>query len=269
MPNGEERPIAFASRTLHKNETNYAQLEKEALAIIFGVTKFHQYLYGWKFDLITDHQPLLKILDPHTGVPTLAAARLQRWALILSANQYNIEYRRSEDNANADAMSRLPSKQATEGLERNIFHFTYLDQLPLSAKDIRESTRKDSVLSTVYQYVMGGWPKHVEDEKLVQFYRRRHELSAEQGCILWGLRVVIPPGHRERLLEELHEDHPGMSRMKALARSYFWWPGLDKEIENKVKSCMACQICRNAPPLSPLHPWSVIYKHIIRRDVSE
>jgi hypothetical protein len=158
MPNGEERPIAFASRTLHQNEQNYAQLEKEALAIIFGVTKFHQYLYGRKFNLITDHQPLLKILGPYEGVPTLAAARLQRWALILSAYQYDIEYRRSEENANADAMSRLPHpKESHEGKEANIFKFSYLDHLPLLARDIRESTRKDPVLSKVYCNIMEGW----------------------------------------------------------------------------------------------------------------
>lgn len=158
MPNGEERPIAFASRTLHQNEQNYAQLEKEALAIIFGVTKFHQYLYGWKFNFITDHQPLLKILGPHEG--------LQRWVLILSAYQYDIEYRRLEENANADAMSRLPHpKESHEGKESNIFKISYLDHLPLSAKDIHESTRKDPVLSKVYCYIMEGWPEHMENRQ--------------------------------------------------------------------------------------------------------
>lgn len=82
MDNGDERPIAFASRTLAPSEKNYAQLEKEALALIFGVKKFHKYLYGRRFTLVTDHKPLTTILGPKTGVPTLAAARMQRWALI-------------------------------------------------------------------------------------------------------------------------------------------------------------------------------------------
>ena len=85
-----KRPIAFASRTLNSSEMNYSQLQKEALAIIFGVKKFDQYLYGCKFTRETDHQPLVMIFGPRTGVPTLAAARLQRCAIILSAYQYKL-----------------------------------------------------------------------------------------------------------------------------------------------------------------------------------
>ena len=93
LPSGEERPIAYASRTLTKSERNYAQIEKEALSIVFGVKKFHQYLYGRKFLLVTDHKPLTTLLGPKSGITTLAAARLQRWALLLAAYQYDIEYR--------------------------------------------------------------------------------------------------------------------------------------------------------------------------------
>ncbi|KAK3733442.1 hypothetical protein QZH41_018625, partial [Actinostola sp. cb2023] len=78
MENGEERPIAFASRTLSSNEKHYGQIEKEALSLVYGVKKFHQYLYGRKFIMETDHKPLLTILGPKNTVPTLAAARLQR-----------------------------------------------------------------------------------------------------------------------------------------------------------------------------------------------
>ena len=82
FPNGEEKPIAFALRTLNKSERNYAQIEKQSLGIIFGIKKFHQYLYGRKFLLVTDHKPLVTLLGPKSGIPTLAAARLQRWAIL-------------------------------------------------------------------------------------------------------------------------------------------------------------------------------------------
>ena len=94
LPDGSEHPVAFASRTLTSAEKNYAQLEKEALAIIFGIKRFHQYLYGRKFCLITDHRPLTTILGPKDGTPQLAAARLQRWAMMLSAYSYDIVFRK-------------------------------------------------------------------------------------------------------------------------------------------------------------------------------
>ena len=90
MPNGDEKPIAFGSRTLSKAERNYAQVEKEALAIVFSVKKFHQYVYGRKFHLVTDHKPLTTIFSPKASLPALAAARLQRWAITLSAYNYDI-----------------------------------------------------------------------------------------------------------------------------------------------------------------------------------
>ena len=84
FPIGEEKPIAFASKTLNSSQRNYSQLEKEALSIIFGVKKFYQYLYGRQFSLITDHRPLTTIFGPKNAIPSMAAASLQRWALFLS-----------------------------------------------------------------------------------------------------------------------------------------------------------------------------------------
>ena len=84
MANGVEELISFASRTLSTSESNYAQLEKEALALIFGVRKFHMYLDGCPFTLVTD-KPLQCILGPKKGITLMAAACLQRWAIILAS----------------------------------------------------------------------------------------------------------------------------------------------------------------------------------------
>ena len=100
MDDGSERPIAMGSRTLRKAERGYAPIEKEGLSLIFGMKKFHMYLYEKSFTLITNHLPIVKILGAKTGIPALTGARMQRWSLILAT----YEYRKSSDNANAEVV---------------------------------------------------------------------------------------------------------------------------------------------------------------------
>ena len=73
--------------------------------------------------------------------------------------------------------------------------------------------------------------------------------------ILWEIRDIIPPSLTNRLLQELHEEHPGIVAMKAVARSYIWWPNLNAEIELTGRICEVCQAVPNAPPSAPLYPW--------------
>ena len=104
-----ERPIANASKTLTATQKRYPQIQKEALSIIFALKKFHQFLYGRKFILVTDHKPLISMFGPNTATPVLAANRLARWSLMLSQYNYTIEYRPTKQHGNADALSRLPA----------------------------------------------------------------------------------------------------------------------------------------------------------------
>ena len=156
MPDGTERPIAFVSRSLNKAELNYAQIEKEGLALVYGVKKIHMYLYGRKkFTLVTDHKPLLAILVSKASLPTLVAARLQRWAIILAAYNYEIEYRPTSNMGNADALSRLPVYKALLEHDNSILLVNSFE-LPITAKDIAQSTRSDTVLSKVLQSLITG-----------------------------------------------------------------------------------------------------------------
>ena len=257
---GSEKPIAFASRTLTSTERNYAQLEKEALAIIFGVKKFHKYIYGRPFVLVTDHKPLTTIFHPHKGIPPLSAARLQRWALTLSALNYTIEFKRTQDHANADALSRLPRKSKLRGEESEVehsscFNISQIEALLVTASQLGRATRKDPILSRVMQHTHQGWPPKCPDATLQPYWNRRQELSIVGDCLLWGSRVIIPASCHVKILHDLHQEHTGMSRMKAIARSYFWWPSLDKAIESIVSSCESCQAVKSPPPKAPLHPW--------------
>lgn len=92
--NGEERPVLFASSTLTDAERNYSQLHREALAVIFALKNFHKYVYGYKFVIQTDHQPLREIFGVKRGVLPVAAARLQRWAIYLSMYDCQIVYKK-------------------------------------------------------------------------------------------------------------------------------------------------------------------------------
>ena len=80
LDDGDEKPIAYVSRTLNKTESKYAQINKESLAIIFGISKFHKYLVGRKFTIYTDHKPLTYLFGENKGIPMTASTRVTRWA---------------------------------------------------------------------------------------------------------------------------------------------------------------------------------------------
>lgn len=258
MPDGTERPVGFASRTLSTTEQKYSQIEKEGLACVFGVKRFHTYLYGRHFTLLTDHKPLLGLFDERRPVPTQASGRIQRWALVLGMYEYRLGFRSSQSHGNADALSRLPLPQAPEWVPEPpevVLMMEHLEESPVSARDIRRETRLDPLLSRVLQFVLSGWPEVCATTELKPFWTRRMELSVQQECILWGNRVVVPGSLRSQVLSELHDSHPGISRMKALGRMFVWWPGLDQEVEEVVRQCTECQSTRAAPPQAPLQPW--------------
>ena len=205
---------------------------------------------------MTDHKPLQAILGPKSAVPTLAAARMQRWALVLSAYDYDLTYRKSEEHSNADGLSKLPCQESRVAMEGEVYTVGAVrENFPIMAVDIAEATIKIPLLCKVYQYTLNGWPDRCDDMEMKPFHNRRYELSCEQGCVFWGIRVIVPAVLRDRLLSELHWEHPGVCSMKAIARSFMWWPGLDGEIESAVKRCTVCQNVRRLPPKVPLHPW--------------
>ena len=175
--NGSERPIANASKILSEARRNYSQIQKEALAIVYALNKFHQFLYGRTSILVTDHKPLLSLFGPTKATPSLAANRLARWALMLSQYQYTVEYRQSKDHGNADALSRLPSGADTQFDEKessadtdSIYTIRTIG-LQLNPGDpgvLQIESEKDSVLSTVMRYTREGWPlPKIQKETLI------------------------------------------------------------------------------------------------------
>ena len=180
-----------------------------------------------------------------------------RYALYLAGFDYKIEYKSTSQHGNADALSRLPlegrqSKQKVDLAE--VFQISQIEMLPVNPDMIRRETEKDPTLSQVLEHVRQGWSPVVA-KGLEPFYRRKEELTVQDGCLMWGSRVIIPPKLQTQVLTELHKGHLGMVKIKALARSYLWWPTIDQPIENIAKSCCGCQLMQNNPKNAPLHPW--------------
>ena len=212
--------------------------------------QFHKYLLGRSFTLVTDHRPLLKILGPKEGVPTLAAAQIQRWSLILSAYQYNLEYTSGVSNKEADLLSRLPIPVKVVYPNELNYAIDRCEQLPVTAQDIAKELQRDSIRQ-VYEYTLRVWKPNVSTQ-LLPYARQADELTMKTGAYCGK---IIPPKFRDAVLQEIHEGHIGLCRMKSLTRSFVWWTRLDQDVEEVVKTCAACQSIRNKPADVMSHPW--------------
>ena len=257
MADGSEKPVSFASRTLSTAERNYSTIEKEGLALVYAVRKFHQFLFGNKFTMVTDHKPLLGLFAENSPLPARAAARVLRWALLLAAYDYQLKYREGSRNGNADALSRLPLDARTGEFSQKLVSVAMMElaKSPVTEEELKRNTRNDPVLSVVLQRILEGGLDRETEEQFKPYRRKMFELTTECGCVLWGARVVVPVALRTKVLDELHDVHPGVVRMKALARSYVWWPGIDQDIENVVRCCQTCQANQSRPAAAVAHPW--------------
>lgn len=171
---------------------------------------------------------------------------------------YTIEYRSTKDFGNADGLSRLPCRESgvDDPGEQEIYQIQQetIASLPITAKSIATNTEDDLLLRRVKNLVEKGWPEKV-DEDLRQFFVARNNLSLVEGCLLMGTRTVIPAKLRPDILQIIHTAHPGIVRMKALARQKVWWPRIDQDIEQIRKECAICQKTGPEERKIPLHPW--------------
>jgi hypothetical protein len=267
-PDGSERPIANASKVLTEAQQRYPQIQKEALSIVFALKKFYQYLFNRKFILVTDHQPLLSLFGPNKETPVMAANRLARWANFIHNFSYTVEYRKTGQHGNADALSRLPvgddpkfdGEESTEDSDMVCaIKVLSLQLRPSDSESIAKESTKDPVISTVLRYCREGWPlnKQDEDAEVARFRKIKDSLNYSGDCLLHGCRLVIPRKLRENILNILHLGHFGMVKMKQLARTVVYWPNIDDDIESLCRKCSSCAEHQNLPPKAAIHPWMV------------
>ncbi|XP_055932001.1 uncharacterized protein K02A2.6-like [Argiope bruennichi] len=165
---------------------------------------------------------------------------------------YTIKYRNTKNHGNADALSRLPlavDKDCEYLTEADVTNISQVELMPVTATDIARATKTDRKLFELYEGLKSG------TELPVPFKGRESEFSLQNGCIMYGHRVCIPEKYENQVLEELHVGHPGIVKMKALARSYCYWQGIDASIANFVQNCSACIATRNEPARINRHPW--------------
>ncbi|XP_063825507.1 uncharacterized protein K02A2.6-like [Ostrinia nubilalis] len=253
MPDGTERPIQMASQTLSKTQRKWSQIDKEAYAIIFGVKKFFQYLYGRKFTLLSDNKPLVQIFAPNKPLPHMSAIRMQHYAIFLQTFNYEIKYKSSKENSNADGLSRLPIQMKETNLceESDIIEINQITTLPITVQELAAETCNDVQLKILLENLLLGKKLSPKD----RFNIDQSEFSVQSGCIMRGQRVVIPVNLRKRVLHDLHSGHFGINKMILLARSFCWWPEIDNDIKLMVDNCIACCKQKNNPKQVEKHHW--------------
>ena len=183
----------------------------------------------------------------------MVASRIQRWAVILSAYNYELIFK----HRNADSMSRLQF-QSDDCEESSVLdNYVLMIKLchsPRMSEDVARYSAQDSIIEKVMDCINNGWPAKIE-EQWKPCLRRRSELCINLSCLHWGCRVVISLQFRERVINKLHDCHLGVVRMKSLPQLYFWWLSLDEMIETYIKQCKMCQVNQNMPASAPIHHW--------------
>ena len=257
------KPVCFASKSFTETEQRYANIEREMLAVVYACEKFHTYVYGKSFVVESDHKPLEMI---HLKNLSAAPPRLQRLLIRLQGYDVQIKYKPGKDMLLADALSRLnPASAPSIEVQEVILNFVQFSKEKISS--LKKETDADPELNSLREVIFTGWPsKRSMLPKLLQkYWSYRDELSIENGLILKGDRIIIPPVLRFDILSRIHNAHQGVVKCQLRARTCVFWPNINRDIEDLVLACPGCQEQANSHPHEPLiqteiptRPWQVV-----------
>ncbi|XP_046569886.1 uncharacterized protein K02A2.6-like [Haliotis rubra] len=261
----DKGPVAFASKAMTNSQRNYAQIEKEMLAVLFGYEKFHYYLFGRNFKVRTDHKPLEVVFKkPLHAIPV----RLQRSRMRLQIYDADVEFTPGKDVPVADMLSRhfieSSSNKDDLSLDEDIQSYVHMvtSNLPVSdkkMKEIRKESSEDSQHLMLMKIIMNGWPQNLHDcpSSIKEFWTFRDELTVIDGIVYKGDKIVIPISMRKEMLERIHTGHMGIVKCKERARDDIFWPRMTADIERTVDNCGTCQQNRMKQCKEPMTPSEV------------
>ncbi|XP_028415850.1 uncharacterized protein K02A2.6-like [Dendronephthya gigantea] len=264
-------PVAYASRVMTETETRYAQIEKELLAAVFACVKFHDFVYGSKVVIETDHKPLITIIKKPLHV---APARLQR--MLLQLQKYDLEfvYKKGKDLFVADTLSRAYIDEKPDEDSNDDFEVMVVESIsPTRMEELRKATSSDPIMQKLIQVIRSGWPtKHRGvSTALAPYFAVRDELVVENGIVMKSQRVVVPENLRQSYIKQLHRGHPGTEATKRRARDVVYWPTMSKDIDLVVNSCGACNSTKPHQTKEPMrsHPTAELPWTQVSADIFE
>lgn len=252
-----DQPIAYSSRSLTSAEKNYAQIEKEFLSILFAANKFHYYIYGREVEVLTDHKPLVSIMNKN--ICNVLSNRLQRIKIKLLKYHLKLKYLPGKFMYIADLLSRsfLDTQISDENMEIIEFIHTLTKQLQMSEakkQEFRQATLKDQGLNIVKNYWQFGWPSSIDQvpKETRAYFKFKNDISIEGDLVFLNNRIIVPVSLRKNMLLLLHEAHCGIEKSKARARQVMFWPGINEDIENWISKCIVCDRYRTQTIKEPL-----------------
>ena len=194
----------------------------------------------------TDHKPLVSVWKKSI---VCNSPRLQRLLLRLSHCDVNIEYLKGKDNVIADALSRVsPQLTPKEGEDEEDFIPVHVltGEIPADSariRDFRSATAEDTTSGLLMRVVSNGWPEVRKDchPFLLDYWTYREEISAENGLLFKGHRLIVPEKLRDRVLQTIHKGHFGFEKMLLRAREAVFWPGITSDLLQTAQSCEVCQ----------------------------
>ena len=264
----DEQPVAYGSRRVNSAEANYAPIEKEMCAIVYGCKKFHDYIYGQRTVVYTDHKPLIGIFgkELHKLSP-----RLQRMRMQLLRYDLQLHWKPGKEMFVPDALSRILPRNPDHDVDTvpcsvNVYTVDCVMHMSERRLDqFQTETDRDPVLQKVRAFIRSGWPEQKGDIPcdIRPFHSFRDDLVEVDGLILRENRLVVPQSLQRDMLNVLHEAHLGIVKLKQRARNLFFWPGMNAQIEDKVSRCSICQAIRKKQQSEPMlthpipdRPWS-------------